>query len=361
MTARRRGGPATADVDRERFERHLSRSEFYRYDGPPEDVELVNRERRGALDVTDFRFMSVLPSGNAVNDVVTCRLFAPRGAPDTSRPVVFLHGLGLSRLSMWDSFVAALARKGLPTLMVNLPYTCERRPPGMRRGFSYTSTDSDVALPAYEQAVADVRSSLDLLLSGSYELPVWTGQEVEPAIVGVSLGSFIGVIAAALDRRFRNLVCVLGGADLEIVVFRGSYRMIVKRQLDQAGVRLENRRRARAVYRDYLERVRESEHPLDVPAPYHFFLFDPLTFASHLRSRPALLINAHLDPIIPRSSARQLWLEMGKPDARWYLGTHWAGGPWRPLVTGWIAGFLAGLEPGRNRTPKPSFAEPWAP
>lgn len=355
-----RGAPER--IDRERFERHLSRSEFYPYAGPPASFDVRQGRARRGVEVTEVRFASTLPSGNAANDVVTARLFMSASTVQSEarpRPVVFLHGLGLPRLAMWESFVASLARRGFPTLLVGLPFLCERAPTGVRHGHAYTSTRAEDALPAYEQAVADVRASLDWLLLR--QEAAGYGAAAEPVVMGVSLGAFIAVIAAALEPRFRTLVCVLGGADLDAVVFGGTYGPLIQRQLDEAGITIENRRNARRAYRAYLDAVREARHPLDVRAPFHFFLFDPLTFAHHLRTRPALLLNARLDPIVPRRAADQLWLELGQPPRSLFWGTHWAGGPWKPYVIGRVAAFLSGLSPGADRRPADSRAVPSVP
>lgn len=345
-----------SSVDRARFQRHLERGVFYPYPGPPDAFEIAQAHRSRGLEVTDVRFPSLLPSGFPETDTVTARLFRSSRRHD-GQPVVLLHGLGLPRLAGWNSFAAALASRGFPTLLVGLPHLCERTPRGRRRGHAYTSTEAATALPAYEQAVADVRASLDWLLA-------FLGEggprgSARPAVVGVSLGAFVALIAAAMEPRFGSLVSILGGADLDTVVFEGTYRMLVQPQLDEAGIRLENRRRARVAYGEYLGEVRRAEHPLDVEAPFHFFLFDPLTFARHLRTTPALLINARFDPIIPRNAVRQLWLELGKPEVSWLWGTHWAGGPWRPFVINRVARFLRGPGASGSREPADSAAVLW--
>jgi hypothetical protein len=154
---------------------------------------------------------------------------------------------------------------------------------------------------------------------------------------------------------------MLGGGDLDIIVFKGAYRTPVERELKDAHIQLENRRNARRIYQSYLEEVRKASHPLDVTPAFHFFLFDPLTFASHLRTRPALMLNARYDPLIPRAAARQLWLELGKPPLSWFWGTHWTGGPWKPYTLSLVTRFLRGLSEARERTPADSYAEEWVP
>lgn len=241
-------------------------------------------------------------------------------------------------------------------MLVCLPHTCERVARGERRGYAYMSTHAAQALPAYEQAVADARAGLDWMLHGS----PWAGAAPRgspgPSIVGVSLGALVAVIAASLEPRFESVVPLLGGGDLDVIVFRGSYRTPVRRELRDANIRLENRRNARRMYEEYLGEVRHAAGPLDVPPTFHFFLFDPLTFASSLRDRPALMMNGLFDPVIPREAANQLWLELGRPDISWFWGTHWTGGPWKPFVMRRLERFLSGLEPGARRQPDEGYA-----
>jgi pimeloyl-ACP methyl ester carboxylesterase len=347
---------AAADVDRERFERHRERSVFYPYPGPVRDVRVVADQRRGRLRILEVRYESPLPSGHAARDVVKARLFLRSDFAD-GPPIVLLHGFGARTLGFWDSQAAGLARRGFPTLLVCLPHMCERAPRGERRGYAYMSTHAGVALPAYEQAVADTRAGLDWLLEGSPLAGCAPGNRPGPAVVGISLGAVVAVIAAALEPRFESVVPMLGGGDLDLIVFRGSYRTPVPRELREANIGLENRRNARRIYEGYLEEVRRSKSPLDVFPEFHFFLFDPLTFASSLRTRPVLMMNGLFDPVIPREAANQLWLELGRPQISWFWGTHWTGGPWKPFVLARLERFLSGLEPGALRQPKEGYAK----
>lgn len=353
----------TADepaIDRERFERHLGRAEFYPYPGPPGDWRVEDTRWPGRVRVSRLWFTSALPSGRPSNDTVRARLFLRPGRAE-GPPVVFVHGFGAWRLGFWDTFPRSLAVRGFPTLSVCLPFLCERATEGERPGYAYMSTSAEKALPAYEQAVADIRASLDWLLTVSPLARERGPDSPPPAIIGVSLGALIAVIAASMEPRFGGLISMLGGGDLDIIVFKGAYRTPVERELKDAHMQLENRRNARRIYQTYLEEVRSAAHPLDVTPAFHFFLFDPLTFASHLRTRPALMLNARYDPLIPRAATRQLWLELGKPPLSWFWGTHWTGGPWKPYTLSLVTRFLRGLGKEGERTPAGSYSEEWVP
>jgi pimeloyl-ACP methyl ester carboxylesterase len=310
----------------------------YTYPGPARDYEARPLGKRFGCELTVVTFKSVLPSGIERNDAVTARLFETDSC-DWTRPVVLLHGLAFSRLSMWDSFAAALARRGCPVLLVGMPFVCERTPPGDRLGAAYMRV-AKPALPAYEQAVADVRAALEWLLTKHAARGGETSTVCWPALVGISMGALVGVIAAALEPRFERFVCLLGGADLDTLVFGGTYGPRIRRRIARAGISPARRKAATKAYAQYMKEVRRAAHPLDVPPPLRYFLLDPLTFAGLLRERPVLQLNALFDPIVSRRAARKLWREMGRPETCWLWGTHWVGGPWRPFVTWRIAEFL---------------------
>ncbi len=352
-------GPVDNGVDGARFRRHLDHTAHYPYPGPPQEYEIFPPKWRGRLRMTEVRFASLHPSGHPENDTVRARFFR-RAGPSPGQPLVFLHGFGPRWLWCWESFATSLAARGFPTMLVCLPFLCERAITGVHRGAAYSSADAAISLPAYEQAASDTRAALDWLLLEEAKRPADAGRP-GPALLGISLGALVAVITASLEPRVESVVSVLGGADLDAIVFKGILRTVVQEQLDRARVEPRHRREARRIYGEYLREVRRAPHPLDVPAPYHYFLLDPLTFASHLKTRPVLMINARFDPIMPRLATEQLWLELGKPPLRWLWGTHWPGGPWKPYVMRTITQFLRGLPPGATRTPADSEASPELP
>jgi pimeloyl-ACP methyl ester carboxylesterase len=327
--------------------RRQRRRAYYPYPGPPDRTEIAEPIIRGEIEITEVRFPSTLPSGVPGNDVVTARLFR-RPDAEARRPVVLLPGMFGDRLAFWDSTAVSLAHRGFPTLLVGLPFLFERKPAEYRRGHPYVSIDPTLSLPAYEQAVADTRASLDWLL-GTARSEGRAGGPRGPALVGVSLGAFIAVITCAMEPRFRRLVTVFGAGDLDAVVRGGSYGTRVDGQLDRQGVTDGERRQARLAYAQYLDRVREAKHPLDVRPTFHYFLFDPLTYAHHLRDLPTLMIRAAFDPVIPRDASLRLWHAMGRPEMSVMFGTHWPGGPWRSYIARRIGRFLS--QPDTSREP----------
>ena len=74
-------------------------------------------------------------------------------------------------------------------------------------------------------------------------------------------------------------------------------------------------------YFEYLDKVSEKGFE-NVPTDNMSFLTDPLTFASELRGRPILMINALSDKYIPKEAATDLWQACGHPQIKWISAGH---------------------------------------
>jgi fermentation-respiration switch protein FrsA (DUF1100 family) len=74
-------------------------------------------------------------------------------------------------------------------------------------------------------------------------------------------------------------------------------------------------------YADYLTEVAEKGFENVIP-PRRSFLIDPLTYASYLRERPILMINATQDKYIAPDATLDLWQACGKPTIRWFPAGH---------------------------------------
>jgi pimeloyl-ACP methyl ester carboxylesterase len=318
---------------------------FYPYPGPPRHVRTTSPVRKRGTEMLGLSFESPLASGTPQNDVANARFFR-RPGHDQGCPIVLLPGLFGERLSFWDPTAISLARRGFPTLLVGLPFLFERRPPGASRVSHYVSIDPSISLPTYEQAVADTRASLDWLIGWS-EDNNRHARSSPPAVVGVSIGAFVSIITCAMEPRFRRLVAIFAGGDLDRIISEGSYGERVFGELRRYGITDKDRQRARLEYERYLDEVKKAHHPLDVKPTFHYFLFDPLTYAHHLRQLPILMFEAAVDPIVPHAATDRLWEALGKPEMCRLWGTHYIGGVWRPYVARRIARFLSRKNPER--------------
>ena len=103
-------------------------------------------------------------------------------------------------------------RFGIACLRLSKPYHDVRRPAELERSDYAVSSNVGRTIAACRQAVADVRASVDWLVSQGYE---------QIGVLGTSLGSCYAFIAAAMDPRIR--VCAFNHASTQFgdVVWTG--------------------------------------------------------------------------------------------------------------------------------------------
>jgi pimeloyl-ACP methyl ester carboxylesterase len=151
------------------------------------------------------------------------------------------------------------------------------------------------------------------------------------AIVGISLGGMVAAIAMGIDKRISAGVFVVTGGNYENPVW-----LKKKRDAHKEAEYSEAQER----YAQYLAEVAEKGGE-NVTPPKKSYLTDPLTFASHLRKRPVMMINALWDESVPRQATLDFWEACGKPAIRWLPSTHASIWLLYPLISRKIASFLS--------------------
>lgn len=207
---------------------------------------------------------------------------APRGSERRWPAALLLHGFTSRKERMIEGIGRALLARGVASLAIDLPLHGARE--GRVEDLSFRNPLQLVG--AWRLALAEVRLSLDYLAS----LAMIDSRRL--ALVGYSLGSYIGVVAAANDTRVRAVVLASGG-DLPD---RTPFAAIV---------------RAAA---------------------------DPLRAVRRLAGRPLLMVNGRHDRTITPSQAERLFAAAGEPkELHWYQGGHWP--PAQPIEFGaeWLA------------------------
>ncbi len=171
------------------------------------------------------RFPSARPIGDNTNDLVSMEWYAARdeeGAMRRAPAIVVVHESG-SRMTVGRLIAQALNVQGLHAFLLHLPGYGARKVEGQ--------ADIQRALPALQQAIADVRRARDAVVA----LPV-----VDPSVVGVqgtSLGGFVTATVAGLDRGYDRVFILLAGGNLHEVVLNGAKDAAKMRQkLANAGV-----------------------------------------------------------------------------------------------------------------------------
>jgi pimeloyl-ACP methyl ester carboxylesterase len=204
---------------------------------------------------------------NVGDAVVPALLLLP---PDVERKVpaaLLLHGYSSRKERMADTIGRALAVRGVASLAIDLPLHGDRDAPLQRE-----SILNPLALVRHWRlALAECAAALDCLADHErYDAS-------RLALVGYSLGAYVGVAAAARDKRVRALVLAAAG-DLPL------------------GTPFERLIRSVA---------------------------DPLKAMRRLAGRPVLMTHGKFDRTVPPSDADRLFKAAGEPkQMRWWNAGH---------------------------------------
>lgn len=260
------------------------------------------------LSVKRISFKSPFRSPFKVNNTVYVELFEPH-LKSVDAFLLFVHGFGLTKRkkALYSFLPERLARLGLRSAFITLPYHLERTPPGKSSSAWFRDFNDVETAAFFHQAVLDIRSAVRLLKCDD-----------TPFIAGISLGAMISVIALAVEEGLKGGFLILGGGNLERIVWRSLFRLFA----NEEGCGRRECHRLYRRYPDYLREVESKGSWRDVDLPKICFLFDPLTFAPFVRGKKVVMINSLFDAIIPLASALELWKALGKPEIHWLPSTH---------------------------------------
>jgi hypothetical protein len=216
----------------------------------PETLEQEREWRRraevGELRKEPFlRFTSPAGSGYVENDTVNARWYEAGQSVErrgVERRENKSNGDGEGRrprqamivMPQWnaDAFshnalCEMFNRFGISCLRLSKPYHDVRRPAELERSDYAVSANVGRTIAACRQAVVDIRSCVDWLEAQGYE---------QFGVLGTSLGSAYGFIAAAMDARLR--VCAFNHASTQFgdVVWTGQSTRHVKAAFEHAGL-----------------------------------------------------------------------------------------------------------------------------
>jgi pimeloyl-ACP methyl ester carboxylesterase len=194
---------------------------------------------------------------------------------------LLLHGFTSRKERMADGIGRALLRRGVASLAIDLPLH------GGREGrFDDVSLRNPMQVVSmWRLAVREAREALGYLA----ELRQVDAGRV--AIVGYSLGSFLGVTIAAAEPRVRAVVLVAGGDYPEQTPFASLIRTVA----------------------------------------------DPLRSVRKLAGRPLLMVNGRFDRTVRPEQAERLFAAAAEPkEMRWYQGGHWPGATEIEAVALWL-------------------------
>lgn len=268
----------------------------------------------GGYALQAVTFPSPVSSLFPKNNTVWARLLLPKGqgpfGSAQGKPfpcVVALPILAGSNLWIESRFWRPLLDRGIAVLFIELPYQFHRRPPGAGSGLVFLGRSPETLRANFAQAVLDVRRALTWLS----RRPDIDGRRL--GVLGISLGALVGAAVYSVDPRLKDAALLLGGADLPRLLADSALTGPTLRRLNIPDSRV-------AVVADEI---------------------DPLLYRDRNAARPALLVNAVWDRIIPVAngvrlreafpSARQLWVPGGHysslvhvPWMRWYVARYFA-------------------------------------
>jgi fermentation-respiration switch protein FrsA (DUF1100 family) len=200
-------------------------------------------------------------------DVPAVLLVPPSGAPATSGALL-LHGYTSRKEDMADSIGRALLTHGVASLSVDLPLHGERD-----GGADEMSMRNALDLVRYWSAAIEEATLGLRYLAARPEI-----DRARVAVVGYSLGAYLGLMVAGQNTGVAAVVLAAGG-------------------------------------------------DLPVQSPFAAMirpLIDPLTAVRGLAGRPLLMVNGRRDTTVRPDQAERLFAAAGEPkELRWYDGGHW--------------------------------------
>ena len=195
--------------------------------------ELRRQAASGELRRAEFlRFTSAVTTGYPDNDQVNARWYPaepkplPDGRPGPRQAIVIMPQWNADAFSH-NALAEIFNRFGVSCLRLSKPFHDVRRPAELQRSDYAVSSNVGRTIVACRQAVADVRSCVDWLQAQGYE---------HFGVLGTSLGSCYGFIAAAMDPRLQ--VCAFNHASLRFgdVVWTGQSTRHIRAAFEDAGL-----------------------------------------------------------------------------------------------------------------------------
>jgi dienelactone hydrolase len=237
---------------------------------------------------TVLRFPSAVKSPWPANDTVWAHLVVPNGTVARRPAVLVLPVMAAPNVWIETRFVERFVRDGLVVMWVEMPTQFHRRPdPSEPSGQVFLARTPKRLAANFRQSVLDARRALGVLAARP---------EVDAdrlGLFGISLGALVGSLVYSTDPRPRFAVFLLGGADMPSLVLNGSLSGPYARKM---GLKPEE---LRAAWKG----------------------LDALDYRDADAAKPALLVNARWDTVIPRENAqklseafpaaRQLWVPLG--------------------------------------------------
>lgn len=269
------------------------------------EMELIREMPNSGVEVYHVRFPSPVTTACPENNTVHAEYYRPIRAPSVSDgsplqservndrsqfPGVIVLDITAGDQKLSRIIATHLAQNRIAALFVQMAYYGPRRPPG---------SELRLLTPNYQQTMAAVRQTvLDIRQATAWleARPEIEGRRL--GILGTSLGSFMGSLAAEMEPKLSRVAVLLGGGGLADAYYDDPRAMTFRRLWEALGG------------------TKEKLAELIAPA-------DPITCAANLKDRRVLIIAGKRDDIVPPKAAKALWQATGQQQIIWYDCTHY--------------------------------------
>ena len=281
--------PATQDMARIMSPEFLKEPERFYFRPPPaSDVRVLNERNLRGRRVMEISFPS--PAHTRWPENNTCYGYHVRLNDGRQHPaLLILHGWGRKSLGieLWRMGLR-LARHGIESLFLVMPYHIRRAPPGSWSGEYMISGDVVRTAESFQQTVAEVRAILPWL------------RQFSPVVgfFGMSLGGIIGHLAMTVEP-FDAGITMLAAGNSAGVTWEGRMTRHVKADILRAGI---DRRQ--------LEQI--------------WAVTNPTLLARHNKVQNLLMMGGRFDEIVLPKFTLELWEALGRPPIRWYPCAHYS-------------------------------------
>lgn len=271
-------------------------------------------------------FPTAHPTRHEKNNTVRGEYFQPRDANHAPLVILF-HGIGDESLIPCKLLARALVKKGMACFALYSVFHSKRMPEVVKQRYPLLTPEE--WFESYQISVTDIRQVID-----------WANSQAEinkeqVAVIGISFGGFVSSIAMGIDKRIKAGV-FLTSAGNSVKIGQKSRKDAMKKAYRRPDAEYNHTQK---LYKQYLAEVAEKGFEKVTP-PRQSFLTDPMTFASYLRGRPVLMLNALWDEYIPREAALDFWEACSKPTISWFPSTHTTFWLWYPFISRKITRFL---------------------
>ncbi len=296
----------------------------YHHDAPQASLQLKKDSVRW-LSYT-VTFPTACPTPLAEGNMVRGEYYQPKQG-SIAPLAILVHGMGDSSLIPCQLLARALVKQGIACFILYLVFHSSRMSAAVKGRFPELTGDE--WFQGYQLSVIDIRQVVDW----AYQRAELNREQI--AILGISFGGLVSAIAMGIDRRIKAGVLITAGGNSEKMIWLSkANRYRTRYQCTEAEYQ-----QIQSSYARYLAQVSQKGFQQVTP-PRRGFLTDPMTFASYLRHRPLLMINALWDKYIPREAVLDFWQACGQPPLRWFPAGHSSLWLWYPAIRRQISGFL---------------------